>query len=501
MLEITLRRYGIGIAAALVLPLTLKAQAASRAREVPAAISSIRVSDLERDLHAMASDAMRGREGATIDELRASIWLAEEYRKIGLEPRGDLGTYFQWFPVVRTRVSTTASRVSLDGRPLSIPGDIIPVAVTPAAGTGSVLWIPDATDTTADIRGRIVATRLAAPLPNAIRANSYPFAVRYVDAAVSGTVARFARRGARAVLLVADARADSAFDAWATMRIRGLYEVDSAAPRFAGQPTRVPPVPALGSGTPAFLVRAAMAETLVRGAEAMLDVRLERFEVPSVNVIGAVRGTDPRMRSEYVLFSSHQDANGVRFPVDGDSIWAGADDNASVSVAMLAAARAFARQPARRSVLFVNHGAEERGLLGSRYHAAHPVVPLSQIVAVLNGDMIGRNHPDSASVLGVQPPHRNSRPLAACKRAHRQVRPRHHVGPPIAPGRLVLSQRPCAICATARARADVHHAAARRLPHAARLSRPDRLRKAGAHDEVDVPHRLVRGECREPPGN
>src|SRR4029453_17220106 len=57
---------------------------------------------------------------------------------------------------------------------------------------------------------------------------------------------------------------------------------------------------------------------------------------------------------------------------------------------------------------FVFHGAEERGLLGSRYFVAHPVVPLQQIVAVLNGDMIGRNHPDTAALMGSQPPHRNS---------------------------------------------------------------------------------------------
>ena len=144
-----------------------------------------------------------------------------------------------------------------------------------------------------------------------------------------------------------------------------------------------------------------------------LQLRLERFETPSVNIIGFVRGTDPVLRNEYVLFSSHQDANGVRYVINGDSVWAGADDNGSVSVALFAAARAFMRQPAKRSVLFVNHGSEERGLLGSRYHAAHPVVPLAQIVAVLNGDMIGRNHPDSASLLGAQPPHRNSSELVA----------------------------------------------------------------------------------------
>lgn len=102
-----------------------------------------------------------------------------------------------------------------------------------------------------------------------------------------------------------------------------------------------------------------------------LQLRLERFETPSVNIIGFVRGADPVLRNEYVLFSSHQDANGVRYVIDGDSVWAGADDNGSVSVALFAAARAFMRQPAKRSVLFVNHGSEERGLQGSRYHAAH----------------------------------------------------------------------------------------------------------------------------------
>jgi Zn-dependent M28 family amino/carboxypeptidase len=94
-------------------------------------------------------------------------------------------------------------------------------------------------------------------------------------------------------------------------------------------------------------------------------------------------------------------------------VHAGADDNASVTAADLAAARAFVKQPGKRSVLFINHGSEERGLIGSRYHAAHPVVPLTQIVAVLNGDMIGRNNPDSAALLGSQPPHRNSSDLVA----------------------------------------------------------------------------------------
>jgi hypothetical protein len=403
---------------ALVIPVSLTSRAAvaqaTRQPEVPAGMSAIKQSDLKRDVYAMASDAMRGREGGTVDELRASIWVADQYRKIGLVPLGDDGTYFQWFNMLRTRVSTTASRASLDGKPLELYRDIIPLGVVPASASGPVVWLDNPSDSTIDIRGKIVAAAVLTPAPASIRPNGYPANVRYVDAAVAGMTARLARRGASAVLLIADAKSNEAFADFASMRSRGVYDVDNAAPRFANQPSRVPPPPALGAGaTPVYLVRPASAAALRSGARADLDIRLERFEAPSANIIGVVRGTDPVLRNEYVMFSAHQDANGVRYVIDGDSVWAGADDNATVSAAILAAARAFVKQPGKRSVLFIHHGSEERGLLGSRYHAAHPVVPLSQIVAVLNGDMIGRNNPDSASILGVQPPHRNSSDLVA----------------------------------------------------------------------------------------
>ena len=141
-------------------------------------------------------------------------------------------------------------------------------------------------------------------------------------------------------------------------------------------------------------------------------ISVDRFQYPSVNVVARVRGTGGAAADEHVLFSAHQDHDGIKYAVAGDSIWNGADDNASASVA-LAIGRAFAAAPARRSALFVWHGAEEKGLLGSRWHAANPVVPREKIVAVLNADMIGRNHPDTAALLGAQPPHRNSPELVA----------------------------------------------------------------------------------------
>jgi Zn-dependent M28 family amino/carboxypeptidase len=129
-----------------------------------------------------------------------------------------------------------------------------------------------------------------------------------------------------------------------------------------------------------------------------------------LHVIAKVDGTDPKLKEEYVLFSGHQDHDGVGPEVNGDPIWNGADDNASVTVAMLAIGSAWSTQPAKRSALFVWHGSEERLIVLAIF--SHPTVELSSIAAVLNGDMIGRNAPDSAALLGATEPHLNSSDLA-----------------------------------------------------------------------------------------
>lgn len=411
---IALATIAVGIAT-IVGTLAVRAQPPARtATPVPAALARVREADLKRDLYALAGSAMRGREAGTPDEMRASVWIADQLRAIGVKPLGDDGTYFQWWNMIRTRVSSVSSSATIGGEPLAIWTDFIPLGNVAADVSGPVLWLANPGDTTVDVRGRVVAARVVAPRPEAIRTTVNSVEVRYANAAITATTQGLARRGAAAVLVVADSVTDRAFDGLAILRARGTYDVDRAAARFAGQTARVEaPAAPRAAQTPAYLVRGARASQLRQAPTAEVHVRLERFETPSVNIVGVVRGTDPALRNEFVLFSSHQDHDGVRYAIDGDSIWAGADDNGSVSVALLASARAFVQQPAKRSILFVYHGAEERGLLGSRYHAAHPVVPLSQIVAVLNGDMIGRNHPDTATLLGVQPPHRNSSDLVA----------------------------------------------------------------------------------------
>ncbi len=397
----------------MALSASLGAQAAKSAPKnapaIPAAISAIREADIKRDLYAMASESMRGREAGTIDEMRASMWVADQFRVIGVAPKGEDGTYFQWWNMRRTRISTISSSVTLDGKPVALWTEISPTSNQGGDASAQTVFVGDGRDSTVDVKGKVAVVILQPPT-TALRTTTNTYEYRYARAAITQTGNALTRRGAAAVIVVADSIADIAYDGVWKIQERGAYDVVGGVPRNAVTATP-PPAPRL-TGTPVLFVhRSSLGAYRENGHNVQVHLSVESFDSPSVNVIGVVRGTDPKLRDQYVLFSSHQDHDGVRFSVNGDSIWSGADDNASTSVALLAIARAFVKQPGKRSALFVFHGAEERGLLGSRYHAAHPVVPLTSIVAVLNGDMIGRNNPDSAALMGSQPPHRNSTDL------------------------------------------------------------------------------------------
>jgi len=393
----------------------------------PAAIAFIKEADLKRDMYSMAGDAMRGREAGSLDEMVASMWVAEEMRKIGVKPGAPDGSWFQWWNMRRTRISTINSSVKIGGRTVGFWTEMTPTGNAVADAQGNTVFVGDGSDSTIDVRGKVAVVTLIAPAASAIRTTTNTYEVNYTRAALTATTGRIARRGPAAIIVVADSIAEIAFDGIVATSQRGTYDVVGGAPRFnraaatqagatagGGRGGRGGGRGGAGGGAPAPVLlahRNALAALRTDGQPVEVQIHQETFETPSVNIIGVVPGTDPTLKNEYVLFSSHQDHDGVRYPVAGDSIWNGADDNASTSVALLAIARAWVKQPSKRTALFVFHGAEERGLLGSRYYVMHPTVPLTSIAAVLNGDMIGRNALDTAALLGSQPPHRNSSDL------------------------------------------------------------------------------------------
>ncbi|MEO6778489.1 MAG: M28 family peptidase [Gemmatimonadaceae bacterium] len=127
---------------------------------------------------------------------------------------------------------------------------------------------------------------------------------------------------------------------------------------------------------------------------AALDTFPANRRRPGVNVVGMIRGSDPALSSQVVLVDAHYDHLGIGRAVNGDSIYNGADDDASGTTAVIEIARSIAAgPPPRRSILFVATTGEEVGLLGTRWFIAHPPVSLNSIVANLEIEMIGR--PDS----------------------------------------------------------------------------------------------------------
>lgn len=127
---------------------------------------------------------------------------------------------------------------------------------------------------------------------------------------------------------------------------------------------------------------------------AALDSLPEANRRSAVNVVGVLRGTDPTLRDSAVLIDAHYDHLGIGTPVNGDSIYDGADDDASGTTAVIEIARALAAGPRpRRTVIFLATTGEEVGLVGTRWYIQHPVVPISQMSANMEIEMIGR--PDS----------------------------------------------------------------------------------------------------------
>jgi hypothetical protein len=124
------------------------------------------------------------------------------------------------------------------------------------------------------------------------------------------------------------------------------------------------------------------------------------------NVVAFVRGTDPGLRDQFIVLSSHYDHLGVTSPAvmeDGkmDSIYNGARDNATGTAAVIDAARYFARYPPKRSVLFICYTAEEEGLIGSEYYARHPLIPLDHTVYNLNVDNASYNTTHAVCLFGL----------------------------------------------------------------------------------------------------
>jgi hypothetical protein len=379
--------------------------------------------DLEHRLFLLAHDSLMGRETGSEGAFKAADYIAAEFRRLGLEPAGENGTYFQAVPFWRAAVDP-ASRLEVGGGASLVVGrDFVPAALfapprvldaTPAVyggpATDSTRWI-----SAEQAAGKLVVLDLPA------------------GATMRGLAFMTPRwRDARAVALVAL----EAVGAEAVARLReGRPVADTAR-----NPRAVPVLWLSRAAAATLLGPDGMASpgTVGRAVSGRFDIARSPVAFPARNVVAVLRGGDPALRGEYVALTAHNDHVGFdRAPVDHDSLRAfntivrpmgadspprpatpeeaarirtlldslrranrprpdsirnGADDDGSGTVSILEIAERLARGGARprRSVLFVSHTGEEAGLLGSRWFSDHPTVPRDSIVAEIDQDMVGR---------------------------------------------------------------------------------------------------------------
>lgn len=364
-------------------------------QKLPPGLSAIDESYLKTAIFELASDEMNGRRAGTLDELRAAVWIAQKAREAGLEPAGDNGTYFQFFSLYRTTVASN-NQIKLNGNTLEMWEEVWPTSPIETRLDEDAVWLETYKDTLNNLKDKVVAMKLRPPSRMPAEGMSL-WVYRYALGAIREQSAVLKRHGAKAIILVADSTASSQIGFFGHGMEEGKYELQPETEE---------------NTVPVFLVAEKFeTEFQQEKLKVMADIRVNKFSYPSANILAKAPGRDEKLKNEFVIFSGHHDHDGIGKPVKGDSIWNGADDNASVSVALLAIGKAWLEKPGKRSALFIWHGAEERGLMGSRFFVEHPTIEKEQMVAVLNGDMIGRNTKGKAALLGSIPPHRNSKEL------------------------------------------------------------------------------------------
>ena len=366
------------------------------------AAGTITPRDLRARIGILADDSMMGRDTPSPGLERAAAYVVSEFRRLGLGPAGERGTYIQPFGVSRWTVDTGASSLELSargataaaafGRDVHVIGGR--VAGTPIAGGAVLVAGPLTREVAASprLRGRIVilVPDFQRPLPFGLgdRVDEIATEARAVILLSNRDSSIFARRidDSLEPRLTPDFRDGEGGAPVVELRESALGDVAAAArldlPGLRASSTSVV------RDLPGLRVNLRIARHY-----------LERAAAP--NLVAVLEGRDRRLRHEYVVISAHLDHVGVR-PGRADSIFNGADDNASGVAGLLEIAEAFGAREARprRSLLFLVPSGEEKGLWGSGYYVRHPTVPLSHVVADLNMDLIGRNWGDSVIVTG-----------------------------------------------------------------------------------------------------
>jgi Zn-dependent M28 family amino/carboxypeptidase len=390
--------------ASLASPLAAQTSTPSQATRVTRALDP-RV--LRAHLEFLADDALEGRAPGTRGGETAAKYIAAQFERLGLEPAGDSGTYFQRVPIIAVTPQPTLAVAGASGQPyewkkdfvmwsmrndslVSARGDVVFAGygiVAPEVGWNDYAGL--------DAKGKIVVVLVNDPgLQDStiFRGKILTYYGRWTY-----KIEEAQRQGAAGILMVHTTESASypwttVLSGWVGPQVRleqppgsllvaGWLQQEAAGRLFTqgGQDLAALTVAAAKEGFQPVPLKLQV-EASVRSA-----IRRSATE----NVLGRWPGRGPLAR-EAVLIGGHYDHFGVGAPVNGDSIYNGAEDNASGTAGVLATAEAFVRSGvhAGRSIVFIGFAAEESGLLGSQALASSPPFPLRDMAAILNVDVL-----------------------------------------------------------------------------------------------------------------
>ena len=382
---------------------TATARGVNLSAEERAALESISAASLRGHLSFIASDALEGRDTPSRGLDMAAEYIAAQFRRAGLEAVGDDG-YFQtanWTWVERT----------MEGFELSFSGagqetNIRPADVSLSLNLGNTsIWGIDAP---------VSLTR--APV----------FKIDYRDANALGALSAEQIAGRVVLVEMPDPRRETGAKRFELLTAENEFltrlaalraalvialDRDQQRPTGAGRPRLIDPE-ARDAGArrrPGMPVPASVPFIILHNTESNAALRnlksgetnltaTARIAAPAQrpqrlrNVAGLLRGSDPALRDTYLLVSAHYDHIGIRTEGEGDRIFNGANDDGSGTVSVIEIASALARLKVRprRSILFMTYFGEERGGLGSRFYAEHPLFPLAKTIVNVNLEQLGR---------------------------------------------------------------------------------------------------------------
>lgn len=400
-------------------PVVLTSVQPASAQKAAANTDEITADQLRAYLTFIASDELEGRDTPSRGLDTAAKFIATQLTRWGVKPAGDSGTYYQRIVLSRGKTDVEGSKAEINGKALTYGEDYF---APPTPGTASAAlvyggsgWYVKSKNLDAyqdtDPKGKIVLldpnSRFAPP---GIRRNEMTGEAGK-DYADPITYAR--QKGAVGIVYIAP---KSSPESWKSLRSR----IENGSPNYSVERFQS----GGGVSLPSLYLSEKTLTTLLAGektdAETLYKSLADRKPLPAFalspdkkltltvaakidkvttqNVVGMLEGSDPVLKNEFVAVSAHYDHVGTtgasgRGAVAGHTIFNGADDDGSGTVSVLAIAEALAKSPSRpkRSILFIWHCGEEKGLWGSQYYTQFPTVPLEKIVTDLNIDMIGRS--------------------------------------------------------------------------------------------------------------